>query len=416
MSINVLDLAKSYFNNSVIDRLSALTGENSSNIKSAIGSILPALLGGIMQRASTTPGANEVMNLVNEQHVPSLLDNLPDFLGDNKNTQNLLSTGEALVPSILGSRANLVMDSIGSSTGLKTSSVSSLISLSAPILLNIIGAPYKSSGMGLSGLTSMLMEQKESVLSALPAGLLKLLNFTDLGDFKGNQKNSVPERQDTNESSSSSWLPWILALLALLAITWGVKTCQKEKIEPMVTEEIIDSTTTKVTDTFDSLTAKVESGLEKLGAFFKRKLPNGVELNIPELGIENNLIKFIEDSGKPVDKTTWFNFDRITFETGSARLGAQSLEQIKNLAEILKAYPNTNLKVGGYTDNTGDSAINLKLSTDRANAVKAAIEQEGITKDRIEAEGYGKEYPVASNETEEGRAMNRRIAVRVTKK
>ncbi|GAB3808921.1 sodium-translocating pyrophosphatase [Spirosoma humi] len=154
---------------------------------------------------------------------------------------------------------------------------------------------------------------------------------------------------------------------------------------------------------------------ERLGAFSRQKLTSGVELNIPELGIENKLLTFIK-SDKAADKTTWFDFDRLTFETGKATLKPESQEQLKNIAEILKAYPAVNVKLGGYTDNTGKADSNLKLSQDRANSVRAELEKMDIDKDRLEAEGYGQEHPVASNDTKEGRAQNRRISIRVTKK
>lgn len=154
---------------------------------------------------------------------------------------------------------------------------------------------------------------------------------------------------------------------------------------------------------------------ERLGAFGIQKLTNGVELTIPELGVENKLLAFIK-SDKAVDKTTWFDFDRLTFETGKATLKPASREQLTNIAEILKAYPAVNVKLGGYTDNTGNADSNLKLSQDRANSVRAELETMGIDKDRLEAEGYGQEHPVASNDTKEGRAQNRRISIRVTKK
>ncbi|WP_020599789.1 sodium-translocating pyrophosphatase [Spirosoma panaciterrae] len=160
---------------------------------------------------------------------------------------------------------------------------------------------------------------------------------------------------------------------------------------------------------------KVSTPNAKLGEFSVQKLSSGIELNIPEFGIENKLLAFIKGD-KPVDKTTWFDFDRLLFQTGSATLEPQSQEQLKNIAEILKAYPNVAVKLGGYTDNTGNAAANLKLSQDRANSVRAELEKMGISKDRLEAEGYGQEHPVASNDTEEGRAQNRRISVRVTKK
>ena len=153
-----------------------------------------------------------------------------------------------------------------------------------------------------------------------------------------------------------------------------------------------------------------------LGAFQVQKLTSGVDLNIPENGIENKLLTFIKDDTKAVDKTTWFDFDRLTFETGSATLKPESQEQLKNIAEILKAYPNVNVKLGGYTDNTGSADGNLKLSGDRAASVKGELTKLGIADSRLESEGYGQEHPVASNETEEGRAQNRRISIRVTKK
>ena len=156
-------------------------------------------------------------------------------------------------------------------------------------------------------------------------------------------------------------------------------------------------------------------GLAALGAFSVQKLTSGIELNIPELGVENKLLTFVK-SDKAVDKTTWFDFDRLLFQTGSATLEPQSQEQLKNIAEILKAYPAVNVKLGGYTDNTGNADANLKLSADRAKSVQAELVKLGIADSRLDAEGYGQENPVASNDTEEGRAKNRRISIRVTKK
>jgi outer membrane protein OmpA-like peptidoglycan-associated protein len=139
-------------------------------------------------------------------------------------------------------------------------------------------------------------------------------------------------------------------------------------------------------------------------------------LNIPANGLENKLIAFIEDQSKVVDNTTWFNFDRLLYETGSATLKPESREQLQNMAAILKAYPTVTLKIGGYTDNTGNAVANKKLSQSRAEAAMTELVRLGVAQARLEAEGYGQEHPVASNKTEEGRAQNRRVAVRVTKK
>ncbi|MCL4136743.1 UNVERIFIED_CONTAM: hypothetical protein GTU68_005383 [Idotea baltica] len=116
------------------------------------------------------------------------------------------------------------------------------------------------------------------------------------------------------------------------------------------------------------------------------------------------------------NNATWFDFDRLQFETGSATLKSSSTEQIKNIAAILEANPTVAIKVGGYTDNTGSAALNQELSAKRAQAVATAIAAQGIDQTRLASEGYGSQHAIASNDTEAGRAMNRRTSVRVTAK
>ncbi len=145
-------------------------------------------------------------------------------------------------------------------------------------------------------------------------------------------------------------------------------------------------------------------------------LPGGAEIQVSGSGIEKSIIGFISDATKPVDKTTWFEFDRLSFVTGSATLEASAAAQVANIAAVMKAYPAVKLKIGGYTDNVGDAKKNLTLSADRAKAAMAAIVAQGIGADRLEAEGYGDTFPVGDNATPEGRAKNRRTAARVTAK
>jgi outer membrane protein OmpA-like peptidoglycan-associated protein len=146
------------------------------------------------------------------------------------------------------------------------------------------------------------------------------------------------------------------------------------------------------------------------------KLLTGVEVSLPEFGVERKLLAFIEDKSKPVDKKTWFTFDRLDFETGSATLRPTSAEQLRNIAEIMKAYPKVALKLGGYTDNVGNPDDNLKLSKLRAQNTMQELVKSGVDAKRLEAEGYGEKFPVADNSTEDGRAKNRRIDILVTRK
>lgn len=153
-----------------------------------------------------------------------------------------------------------------------------------------------------------------------------------------------------------------------------------------------------------------------LGAAGDITLPDGTTLALPALSGEANLISWLNDANSVVDKTTWFNLEDLYFESGKSALKAQSIIDLQHMVSILKAYPSVKLKLGGYTDNSGDSLSNVTLSQQRADATKAELVKAGIDAGRVDAEGYGPMHPVADNATPEGRARNRRIAVRVTEK
>ena len=82
----------------------------------------------------------------------------------------------------------------------------------------------------------------------------------------------------------------------------------------------------------------------------------------------------------------------------------------------MKCFPQTQVQLDGYTDNTGDAAANKKLSLDRATAVKDLLVKGGIEESRMTTQGFGQDNPVASNDTEEGKAKNRRLELVVQKR
>ncbi|UWX62022.1 sodium-translocating pyrophosphatase [Chryseobacterium oranimense] len=115
-----------------------------------------------------------------------------------------------------------------------------------------------------------------------------------------------------------------------------------------------------------------------------------------------------------IDPNNWYTLENLYFETGSSDLKPGSDVQLNNLAEILNDYPDLKIKLGGYTDNTGNEESNLKLSNLRAQTAKLKLLELGISSDRVEAEGYGSQHPVCeANDTDECKAKNRRIDVRV---
>lgn len=103
----------------------------------------------------------------------------------------------------------------------------------------------------------------------------------------------------------------------------------------------------------------------------------------------------------------------LQFETSSAIILSPSFPALDALAKMLIDNPSVHFLIEGYTDNIGDPTDNITLSQNRAEAVKSYIVSKGVDEKRITAKGYGDTKPVASNETPEGRAQNRRVDMRV---
>ena len=101
----------------------------------------------------------------------------------------------------------------------------------------------------------------------------------------------------------------------------------------------------------------------------------------------------------------------VLFATGKADLSSDALRSVDKLAEFLQAHPNRNVLIEGHTDSVGSDEFNLTLSQKRADSVKEALTGKGIGEERITAKGYGKKYPVASNDTVSGKQQNRRVEV-----
>ena len=153
------------------------------------------------------------------------------------------------------------------------------------------------------------------------------------------------------------------------------------------------------------------------GAVSVIDLPNDAKISLGSSSDLNKLHEKIKANDPSLlDKNTWYILEDLYFESGSEKLKAGSENTLKNLYEIANAY-NLNIKLGGYTDNTGDSAKNVALSQQRAETAKAALANLGLAANRIEAEGYGPMHPICTTDNSATcLAQNRRIAVRITKK
>lgn len=112
---------------------------------------------------------------------------------------------------------------------------------------------------------------------------------------------------------------------------------------------------------------------------------------------------------------TAYTLDNVLFETGKANLKSTSFKAIDELASAMTAKETMEIEIAGHTDNVGDKEANLKLSQERAEAVRDYLIKKGIAAHRITAKGYGDTKPVADNSTEKGKQQNRRTEVKIIK-
>lgn len=439
--MNLLDVIKNYLTPELISQVSKLIGEDNEKTGKALKSVLPVVLGGLATKTSEPIGAGQLVTLLqNGGHDGRLLTNLSESLSNKESASGILEAGSGIISSLFGTKGGAIASAISTVSGVKSSSVTSLMNLVAPIVMGAVGKEATAhGGLTASGLTSLLASQKDSILSALPAGLGTLLGGSlGLGSLAGGFSNlSSGFGGNENGNNSGGGLPkWLLPVLIGLGIIgfalYMMKGCgNKVKDDAMAT---IDSTANLAGSTVNGAMGAVDSAanavegaasgvasaagtaVDAVKKMFKLKLPNGSEIEVPEGSLEDQIVKFIQDKDKAVDKTLWFNFDRLLFDTGKTTLKPASMEQVEKTIAILNAFPSVKIKIGGYTDNKGDAKANMKLSADRANVVMNALIKGGIDKARLAAEGYGDQHPVASNDTEEGRSQNRRIAIRVTEK
>jgi outer membrane protein OmpA-like peptidoglycan-associated protein len=167
--------------------------------------------------------------------------------------------------------------------------------------------------------------------------------------------------------------------------------------------------------------AKSGNYIYDTGAPVTIKLPGGELIrNVGGNSTESQLHRFITDPAQQVDTVDltrgWLNFDRVYFEPGKATLTPESVQQLRHVAQLLRAYPKVHIKLGGYTDSTGTYKVNKQLSEARARTAWATLVELGVGASRMDARGYGPRYAIASNVSDEGRAMNRRLSIKVLEK
>jgi len=396
---SLLSATKAYLTPDVVRNASAMTGESEAATRQAMRGGVASVFAGLANMVSTSEGASTLGSLIRKPAFGKLLNNVSSSFSGGSETSSLLDSGYNLLEKIFGDRTSSVAGILAGSSGISSSSSGRLMAMLAPLAIGVLGNHAAARGLNATGVANALIGQRDEFAAAAPAGLSKLLGDraptrvgihvapdTDAYRYEAPAATArTPERP-----AGMRWWPLLLIGLALL-LFWFFRNIGSRARE--AGRQVV--TTTQ-------------------NALWSIHLPGGANILVPTGSFNYNLARFLADGSQTAPQT--FVFDRLNFETDSTQLTADSQSTVTNLSQILNAYPTAQVQLSGHTDNTGAPDANQNLSLDRANAVKQMLVDRGIAADRIATTGYGQDRPIASNDTEEGRAKNRRLELTVTQK
>ena len=339
MSINILELLNSGIGKQLIGQAGSMLGESDSGIQSAVGSMMPALLGGMMSKAATPQGAGDLFKMVQGLNIDTgSLGNIAGMLagaaGGGGGASALQSMGTSLLTGLLGGdKTNNLASALASVAGIKPSSASSLLSLGAPLVMGVVKKMVGDGGLDASGLASALLGQKSALQGVnLDPRITGALGFNSMSSMLGALPNAAAATGAAAAAGASGlrrWLPWIIGALALLLL-WNWFSGRKTETAPVPAPAAVEA----------PVAAPVAPA---------------VAVTLPA---------------------------SVYLETGSAAIGDEGKATISGAAAIVAA-EGGNVAVTGHTDKTGDAAANEELAKQRALAVRDALMAAGVAESSI---------------------------------
>jgi outer membrane protein OmpA-like peptidoglycan-associated protein len=368
MAANILEMLSGGAGKELIGYASKMLGESQGGVESAVGSILPALMGGMMQKAASPQGAKDLLGLISGANVDSgIMGNLAGMLSGGANTTSLMSTGASLLGSLLGGdKVGGLTSALASVAGIKPSSVTSLLGIATPLLLGTVKKLVGDQGLDAGGLANLLLGQKGFLeKSNLDSRITGALGFGSLSSMLGSLPASLSAAAGTATAAAGAatgaaaraagtaagaagaaaasgasglrrWLPWLIGLAAVYLI-WQWMQPSKAPVPEM-------------------------------------KAPPAATAPAPAPAPAAAPAPAPATAAAPAAMALPAS---VYFEMGSAAIGEEGAKSIAAAAALLKS-EGAKADLTGYTDKTGDPAKNEELAKDRAKAVKEALMAAGL--------------------------------------
>jgi len=402
----------------VIRSVAAQLSEDRGSTASALTAAVPSALTALSDVASSDEGARHLKDVIDEKrHVATDLDDdRPLFPSPAADAADHAAT---LIEDELGPRSRTIAAAVADATGVRTDSAEKLIGGVATVAVAALAR--SSTGLGAGTLRAIFHEQRGEWVSRLPAAVASLFN-----GHSGHPEHSEHSRQARAfasdpggrhyddrlvtgpairelEAPRRNWMiPMILLALALLAIP--VMRGMRRARTPALPQQPPQAATVPADVPRATPPAPTPPTSEET--------PPPPEAPAVEPGTTSDLAAFLGESGEMTPHA--FAPSPLNFPFGSARPTPESMKTIDEIAAALKAHPAAKVRIESHTDNLGTARSNLDLSQARADAIKNELVDRGVDGARVETAGMGGEFPIASNDTTEGRARNRRSEIVVT--
>ena len=436
MSTSVIEILKGFITPNLLNGVGSAIGIPGDVAGRGLTDLVGQYLGALVQQSGDRDAMAHVAELANSvSRDTSGINDIKGLLAGGIPSTMAVLAGNRLMGSLFGVWQASTVHKTAGALGIGPVASSSLFNLAAPLVLSAISKRLGGGALTGAALTALIGQEKGAMMSGLSSLAANIVSPVKAAApaavapaavaaaapvaaaaVKAATRTAAPAAaaapayagRDNGLFTSFLWLLLPLAFIGWLA--W--QKLNEPPAEPPAPAAAAEPAAAPAAAPAPAAAARSEpaAGFTRIG------LAGGTDIDAATDGVESKIIAFINDPGAVIDKTVWFNFDRLTFETGSTSLTSESKAQIDNIVAILNAYPAVKIKIGGYTDNVGDPQANLDLSGNRATKVMQAIVAGGIAADRVEAEGYGDQFPVADNATEEGRAQNRRTSVSIRAK
>jgi OmpA-OmpF porin, OOP family len=405
---SLMDAVKGYLTADTVRSASSLVGESESSTRQTLNGAVPSIFSGLINMVSSREGVSSLGGLIRDGGFGSAVDNIGSLFSGGSTTSSMLGAGQQLVGKIFPGKGSSVTDLLARSGGVSSSSATSLLSLAAPLIMGVLGKRAAAQNLDANGVANALLSEKSEIAAAAPSGLSQILSggptvvsrapdtVTEVPRYTPTAPRDVRREPYVDRSYTEPrrpgfgrWLPLLLIALGALALLMFLRPRTPRAGVP-------------------DLASQAKNALSNI------TLPGGSSISVPAGSINYSLAQFLADGSQAAPRT--FVFDHLNFETGSTQLTPDSAQTVNNLAQVLKAYPNAQVQLSGHTDNTGAADANRSLSLTRADTIKTMLVTQGVPAERISTQGFGQDHPLASNDTEEGRARNRRTELTVTNK